>query len=70
MLEEALDLKHGEWKSLAHAASRGDCQRSLDKIALQCAKETADLSPWGQLLDIYGIFTIGMGALSLDTSLM
>lgn len=68
MLEEALGLEYGEWKSLAHAASRGDTKGSLDKIALQCKKHKSDLSPWGQLLDVYGIFAVGMGA--LDTTLM
>ena len=68
MLEEALDLKYGEWKELAHAASRGDTGAGLTKIAEKCAQQNADLSPWGQLLDVYGIFAVGMGA--LDTTLM
>ena len=68
MLEGSLELEEGGWQELAGAASRGDTAAGLLLLKSQCESTGADLSAWGQLLDVYGVFNAGLGA--LDTTLL
>ena len=58
-LEENLGLEPGTWQLWAKASSRGDCSNSMDLLQRACETSNGDLSPWGELLESYGVFLDG-----------
>jgi hypothetical protein len=55
-LEETLELESGGWHKLMQASSRGDTASSIATLADACARTGADLSPWAELMEVYGVF--------------
>lgn len=59
MLEDALELDHGTFRLLAKISSRGSTQDALELLAIACQRTNADLSPWADMLETYGVFQNG-----------
>ena len=59
MLEDALELDPGTFRLLAQISSRGDTTDALELLAIACERTQADLSPWADLLETYGVFQNG-----------